>query len=267
LKVFCCSFIKCDRRILALIFLFFWFVFHDKSGAEENPLPFQPGEKLTFVLKWSFIPAGMAVLEVLPIETIDGLEVFHFVLTARTNAFLDTFYKVRTRIDAFADVEMTHAVLYKNYQQEGTVKRKSTVTFNWQKKQAQYIADNEKKDPIDILPCSFDPLSILYRIRLFEMKNKQKIEHPVTDGKKCVIGKATVIRREKIKMDSGIYDTYLLEPEVKHVRGVFEKSENAKLELWVTADSHKLPVKVKSKVVVGSFVGELVSVEGIQQKP
>lgn len=117
------------------------------------------------------------------------------------------------------------------------------------------------------MPCSFDPLSIFYRTRLFDIQKEKEIEHPVTDGKKCVIGKATIVRREKIKITSGIYDTYLLEPELKHVKGVFEKSKNAKLELWVTADSLKLPVKIKSKVVVGSFVGELVSAEGIERKP
>ncbi|MGA8180500.1 MAG: DUF3108 domain-containing protein, partial [Desulfobacterales bacterium] len=60
------------------------------------------------------------------------------------------------------------------------------------------------------------------------------------------------------------YDTYLIEPELKHIGGVFEKSKNAKIQLWVTADKRKIPVKIKSKVAVGSFVGELVSATGLK---
>ena len=88
-----------------------------------------------------------------------------------------------------------------------------------------------------------------------------EMEGPVTDGKKCVMGRVKVVRREKITIASGNYDTYLVEPDLKHIGGVFEKSKNARLQIWVTADERQIPVKVKSRVVVGSFVGELISIE------
>ena len=83
----------------------------------------------------------------------------------------------------------------------------------------------------------------------------------MTDGKKSVIGKARVIKREKITVPSGVYDTYLVEPDLEHIGGVFKKSKNAKLQIWVTADKRRIPVKVKSKVIVGSFIAELISIE------
>jgi len=91
------------------------------------------------------------------------------------------------------------------------------------------------------------------------------IERPVTDGKKCIIGKAFIIKKETLKLTNGTYDTYLIELEIKHVGGVFEKSKNAKIQVWVTADRRRMPVKIKSKVVVGSFVGELVSATGLEK--
>jgi hypothetical protein len=45
---------------------------------------------------------------------------------------------------------------------------------------------------------------------------------------------------------------------MKDVKGVFEKSKDAKMFIWVTADERRMLVKLKSKVVVGSFVAELV---------
>jgi len=77
------------------------------------------------------------------------------------------------------------------------------------------------------------------------------------------MGEATVIKREKITVADRTYDTFLVEPDLKHIGGVFEKSKKAKLEIWVTADTQKIPVKIKSKVIVGSFVAELISAEGM----
>jgi hypothetical protein len=232
--------------------------------AGEKDLPFYPGEKLTFQLRWTIIPAGESVLEVLPMETIAGVKSYHFSLTAESNGFIDTFYKVRDRIDAYANAEMTHSMLYKKKQHEGTTRRDIVVTFNWQDNTAQYTNFKDKRPPIDIIPGSFDPLSSFYFVRLFDFQEKSNVEHPVTDGKKSVIGKLSVIRRETIKLKSGTYDTYLIEPELKHIGGVFEKSKNAKIQLWVTADKRRIPVKIKSKVVVGSFVGELISATGLK---
>jgi len=39
------------------------------------------------------------------------------------------------------------------------------------------------------------------------------------------------------------------------------KGSYAKIKIWITADERMIPVKLASKVVVGSFVGELVSIE------
>jgi hypothetical protein len=237
--------------------------FCENIKAEDMSLPFNPGEKLTFALKWAFIPAGEAVLEVLPIEIVNGIESYHFLLTAKSNAFIDPFYKVRDRIDAYTDIKMTRSILYKKDQLEGNTHRDIVVQYNWKKYKAQYSNFNEEREPIDLLPGSFDPLSAFYYSRLFDLKEDLIIERPITDGKKCVIGKLTVIKRETIKLESGTYDTYLIEPEVKHIGGVFDKSKNAKIQLWVTADHRRMPVKIKSKVIVGSFTGELVSSTGL----
>jgi len=236
--------------------------FAERVTALERALPFHPGEKLTFQVKWSFIPAGEAVLEILPIETIHGVTSYHFVMIAKTYPFVDLFYKVRDRIDAFTDTGMIHSILYKK-QKKGKSKKNVVVTFNWEKETTQYSSQGKKAKPIVIKPGSFDPLSVFYALRLYDLKTGTKLQIPVTDGKKCVRGEATVIKREKITVVNRTYDTFLVEPDLKHIGGTFEKSKHAKLEIWVTADTQKIPVKIKSKVIVGSFVAELISAEGM----
>jgi len=234
------------------------------SQAIENKFPFNPGEKLTFQVRWAFIPAGEAILKVLPIETINNVRSYHFVMTANTYKHIDFIYMVRDRIDSYTDAAMTHSIWYKKAK-KGRSRKNVIVDFDWKNQKVQYSDSGEKMAPVSVLPGSFDPLSVFYAFRLHELKENTVIKTPVTDGKKSVIGKARVIKREKITVPSGVYDTYLVEPDLEHIGGVFKKSKNAKLQVWVTADNRRIPVMIKSKVIVGSFVAELIKVEGIDK--
>ncbi len=223
---------------------------------------FGPGEKLTFRLRWTFVHAGYATLEVRPMETRNGEQAFHFILTARSNSFIDTFYMVRDRIDAWADATMEHSLMYKKNQIEGRHRRNEIIRFDWENGKADYKDTyRHRQKQIDLMPGSFDPLSAFYFVRTQKLSEGVVLKRPVTDGKKNVVGILNVVGREKITIDGKEYDTWLIKPDLKHIGGVFKKSPDAQIKLWVTADERQLPVKIASKVVVGSFVGELVEAE------
>jgi hypothetical protein len=247
--------------LLICILIFPTTCFSDASKIADGDYPFRPGEKLTYELFWEVIPAGTAVLEVRPMETVDGTRAYHFAFTVKSTPFIDNFYKVRDFVDAYVDTSMTHSILYRQKQQEGKHKRDIAVTFDWIKAQTQYENFGKKTKPIPILPGTFDPLSVFYAFRLRQLGENMTFEIPVSDGKKCTIGKARILERQTIKVASGEYDTFLVEPDMKDVGGVFNKSKDAKLHVWVTSDENHIPVKITSKVVVGRFVAELVSIE------
>ena len=252
-------------RWTAAVWAAVWLCIAGTVWSADAPFPsraFLPGERLTFILKWTIIPAGEAVLEVLPQEHMAGIDAHHFVLTARSNAFVDAFYMVRDRIDAWADSGMRQSLLYRKKQHEGSTRRDITVSFNWEEMTVQYTNHGEVREPIPIAAGSFDPLSIFYWSRSANLVVGGRIQRSVTDGKKHVMGVADVVRRETVTVPAGTFDTFLIEPDLAHVGGVFEKSPDAKVQLWVSADHRRLPVKLKSKVIVGSFSGELVSVTG-----
>lgn len=229
--------------------------------ADEAVPPFKPGETLTYNLRWKFIHAGSAVFTVRPTTEVDGMPACHFVLTVRSSPFLDLFYKVRDRVEAYTDFNVTRSLLYKNEQREGSYSRDVTVTFDWGSETAQFENRGEKKDPIFVYPGTFDPLSITYYIRLQELVPGKVLMAPVTDGKKVVIGRLRVIDRQQVKVPAGKFETFLVEPEVKHLGGVFKRSETASVQIWLTSDPRRIPVKVSGKSGLGSFAAVLVSVE------
>lgn len=230
------------------------------SIALANEFPFSVGEKLTYELKWGLVPAGEASLEVLPNEIIDGVEGHHFRMTTKSNSFVDVFYKVRDVVDGYTDLTVSRSLLYKKKQNEGSTKRDILVTFDWKTNQARYSNFGKTKKPISISDGAFDPFSVLYYCRLFNFETNKDIVRPVTDGKKIVTGVAKFKGRESIKINGIRYDTFLIEPEIEHISGVFKKSKKAKIQIWLTADNRRIPVRIKSKVVVGSFVADLVTI-------
>lgn len=250
------------KKALAAIVMFMGILFGPGSGWCVE-LPFVSGEKLTYELRWENVPAGEATLEVRSIKKINGTLAYHFVMKAKSNKFVDIFYKVRDRIDAYANTEMTRSVYYQKKQSEGPHKKDERITFDWEKGQAQYTDFNKTRDPIELLPGSFDPLSAFYYTRTAIVNgNKKLIERPITDGKNNIIGRAKITKTETITLKNGkTFDTLRLEPEMRHIGGVFKESKGAKIYLWVTADERCIPVQVKSKVAIGYFVGELVSIE------
>jgi len=240
----------------------FCFLAGQAVAGEGVVLPFRPGEKFTYRISWSGIPIGYASLEVLPMTPINGKPSCHFVLTGRTEGVVDFFYRVHTQIDGFTDPAVTRTVFFQN-QISGRHNKLITFHFDWENRLLQRTENGRKRQPIAILPGTFDLLSVFYFSRLRPLRVDTVYDRPVTDGKKNVLGRVTVVRREIITVAGKSYDTFLLEPETRHIGGVFKKSTNPKLQLWVTADTQRVPVRARSEVIVGSFVGDLISAEGL----
>ncbi len=227
----------------------------DAFSAEGGP--FRSGEKLSYDLYWEFVHAGSAELEVSAVEEFQGSSAYRFVLTVQTNSVIDRFYKVRDRLESYTDRPMRRSLQYLKKQQEGRHRRDIVVSFNWDRSQAEYSNFGKKQRPVAIVDGTFDPLSILYAYRLMPLKEHAVVEVPVSDGKKSVMGKVRVTGREKIRVKDQDYSTFVLEPDLKDLGGVFRKSKGARVRIWVTDDERRVPVKLTSKVAVGYFVAEL----------
>jgi hypothetical protein len=230
----------------------------ENAGAFEKDYPFRPGEKLTYRALWGFIPAGEASIEVFPMTTVSDVDTYHFVMITKTNAGIELIYKIQERQDSYVDTGMNRTIMYKKLS-TGKHPRDVVVTYDWNHLQATYTSFGKTMDPIHIVPGTVDPLSIFFVIRLYELEEQKVIELPVSDGKKCIMVKATVATRETITVRGQSYDTYCVVPDMERLEDVFKETDEPGLKIWFTADEKKLPVKIQNKVGVGSFIFELTS--------
>jgi hypothetical protein len=222
----------------------------------DKKVPFYPGERLTYRARWGVLPAGEVTLMVLPRETIAGIETYHFAMITETNNAVDLLYKIRERQDSYIDTNITHSILYKK-KTESKHPRDIIVNFNWEKQEASYANFGEKKAPIRIMPGTFDPLALFFILRLHDFKENSVIEIPVTDGNMNIGVKATVTKREIIEVDENKYDTFAVTPDMERLEDIVKKNDEPQLKIWFTADDKKIPVRIRSKVGIVSFIFEL----------
>ena len=64
-----------------------------------------------------------------------------------------------------------------------------------------------------------------------------------------------MIRKERIVTAAGEFDTVVVNPLLKF-EGIFQRK--GEVYLWLTDDSRKMPVRMKSKIAIGSIFAELV---------
>lgn len=229
-------------------------------AAPAADLPFQQGERLSFQITWGIIPAARVTLEVKPVEPAGSVAAYHFILEAQTLPVIDLIYHYRERVDSYVTAGVQESLLYKKVQ-ESRHPRDIVVQFDWDQGVARYTNFGEAIPPIPIRPGTLDPLAALYYIRTQALRGEFDLEQWVTDGKKLSRGQARFMQRETLSIHGKTYQTIKIEPDLREVTGVFEKSPEAKMFIWLTDDEQKLLVKLKSKVRVGSFVAELLAEE------
>ncbi len=256
---FCIRFLIIQKILALLLFLFG--AISDALGREsiysQTNLPFILGERLEYDLKWGFFKVGSASMEVFSAhpEEPDGPKIVRFHV--RTNSFADAFYKVRTTVTSTLDSSFSKTLKYEKSQHEGSTHREIFVEYDYKKKEARYFEGNNITKITPIPGPVFDPLSIAYFFRLHSLVPGGKTTLPTCDGKKFMQVVVRTGKRERIKLPQGKIFAVGTSPEMENLGGVFNKSPKGMLEVWYTDDDRKVPVRVRSKVIVGSFTATL----------
>ena len=230
----------------------------------NKPLPFLPGERLEYDLHWGIFPVGYASLEIAP-RTLSSQEPWKISFFVRTNNFADSIYKVRTNITCWVDSNFTKSLKYIKTQQEGRTRKHINVDFDYLQKKISYT---EKGYPTRILKLDkdlYDPLAIAYAFRYWPTAEGTSKVFPTSDGKKFLDVEVKVGEAEKIRVPFGSFKANDVIPNMKTLSGVFKKSPKGILRVWYSQDNRRIPVKISSKVIVGSFTAKLKKAERLQK--
>jgi len=214
----------------------------------EN-VAFGVNEKLRFDINYGFINAGAASLEVIRLIEYENRPCYQVVSRANSNKFFSTFYKVDDRVESIIDAVGIFSWRFEKNLREGSYQSNRVCSFDQRNRVVYY-----KKDTLIIPPFVQDALSVLYYVRTQDLEPGMSLYvDNFTDGKLYPL-EVRVLKRETITVKAGTFDCIVVEPLLKTV-GVFK--HKGKLKVWLTDDRLKMPVLMKSKVLVGSITAEL----------
>ena len=227
----------------------------------KNPA-FAQGERLTFAVQYGKITAGYAVLSIPETVTWTPRPALHIVAEAVTHPFFETFFKVRDRIETFIDTEALISWRYEKHLREGGYKADAFYLFD-QHKQMMYEPD--KATSVTVQAETQDVLSCFYYARAFPLNVGESIYIKVAaDNMKSYELKVDVLRKEKAETLAGDFDCVVVQPHLKY-EGVFQ--QKGEVFLWLTDDERHIPVKIRSKIAIGSININLQDADWVQPSP
>lgn len=243
-------------RVLRFSFLLFSIslvtvVFSSVHDAAGLSIP----EKLIYDLTWTGIKAGTATQEIL----IDGAET-RIISTARSADWITAFFPVEDRIETVLSGSAPGKVgvpkVYRLKIREGNHRRDKEILFDHGKGIAHYKDNlNGDKREISIPAATLDTLSSFYYVRTLTLEVGKSVFITVLDNKKLWNVEVQVLRKETIKTKLGSFDTIVIKPLMQS-EGIMERKGD--MFIWLTDDERLLPVKMKTKVKVGSITATLV---------
>lgn len=223
--------------------------------AYDGEMAFKPGETLDYAISYGPVPAGSMELRVVELAALGDRRAYHFASEVESNRAVSYVYQIESQEEAWFDADRLHSLKYRRDSIEKGKPRDREYTFD-QARQVRVADDGEVKPTS---PNAVDQLSMIYYLRLlpydqgsrFTLRNQaDPDDNPLT---------VRVLKRERIKVPAGTFDTWVVELGLQTDSGVFKKGGDNRL--WLTTDARHLPVKISSKIGLGTFEAELVDFE------
>jgi uncharacterized protein DUF3108 len=218
--------------------------------------PFPVPEKFVYDLTWAGIKAGTASLEL----RNDGGRI-KIVSTAQSADWISVFYTVDDRAESIVSQDPYRSSLglpvsYRLKLREGNHRKDKEVIFDHEKNRVKYIdhLENEYKE-IDVPPLVFDPISSFFYLRSLRLVVGEPVYITMFDSKKVYNVEVQVLRKERVTIPEGTFDTIVVKPLMKSEGIFYRKGE---IFIWLTDDARHIPVKMQTKVKIGSITANLV---------
>lgn len=238
----------------------------DFRKIEQNA--FKPGEKLTFEINYGFVTAGEAIMEVDPnFQTMNGRKCYDIRFYVNSSPSFEWVYKVKDFYRTYVDAEGLFPWRFEQHIKEGTYQRDFEAIFDQQNlKVKTYTGEKDPKKfegEFDIPKYVQDAMSAFYYFRTFDyskMNNGDITKFQNFYKDKTYPLEVKFLGKETIEVPAGEFRCIKVQPLVQE-GGLF-KSEGS-IVVWMTDDERKMPVKVKTKVVIGSIDAELSEYSGL----
>jgi hypothetical protein len=219
-------------------------------AAPRARVPFGIGERIEFSVGWGLVNAGSSTLSVLDTVRVNGHLCWRIQSQAQSNEVLSKLYPVRDKVVTWMDSEgLFSRGLHKNLS-EGTYKKVRDYSILPERRMVIKRKEGQPVDTLRIRGPVQDVLSAFYWVRTQPLAVGQVLEVEAVDDMKSYRLAVKVLAREKVKLKSGSFDCFKIQP-ILLGEGLFKAK--GEVFIWLSADERRIPVKMKSKIFIGAI--------------
>jgi len=216
------------------------------------PVPFGPGERLTYKVKAGPLNVGDAHMTIAGIDSVRGIPAYHVRLGLKGSvlfgvAKVDDDYQSwidTRRFVSLRYIRDIHEMSYESYREYEFYPE----DMYWERMDRDEWGELASEEPLD-------DIAFVYFVRTLPLEVGDEYTLPryfKEDGNPVTI---RVLRRETIEVPAGTFETIVVQPIIR-TSGLF--SEGGEAELYFTDDEHRYLVYLRSNMkIVGSLKLEL----------
>jgi hypothetical protein len=226
------------------------------------PLPFSPGETLTYDVTWSIFPAGEVTATLQQVEG-SSPETYEVITRAQSQGVVSLLYKVQNEFHSVFDPRTFCSEEIHKKVNEGSRHKDTRIVFDGARRLA--VLDEldlskpqapPKHAENDIPACVTDVITAFYYVRRQPLHVGGQLHLPINDGAKTYEVTIEVQAREQIQTPLGTRYAFRVEPKV--FGGLYKRK--GRMLIWFSDDEQRLPLRIKASMPVGTITGTLRSV-------
>lgn len=224
--------------------------FQTANSLSGENFSFLRGEEIEFRVHYGSIPAGYITLFAKQ-DSVRGKEALHFTLKARTKGGFSLIFRVEDEIHSYVDRDSFFTLRYEKSLKEGKYKKKLWADYFSDSGIAKY-SDGYT---VPLTRGALDPLSLLYYVRILDLKVGDTIHVPYHVDKKNSVISIVVEGRDSIDTSLGRYSAFIVKPDV-HAKNIFKGK--GEMKLWISEKSPHYLLKIQTKVFFGHLTAEII---------
>lgn len=230
----------------------------DETGFQIRVLDngiFGQGEQFIYDVYYGIIPAGSAGIEILPqLITYRQAPCYHIYTWARSAKAFNIIFKVEDEVHSYLDARGIFTWYFEKRLNEGKYHDVKVVDYDQRRGFAYMTNDGLPGDTSRIPLFVQDAISVLYYFRLQPLKVGKPLYIQVHDIRKTYPLRIDVLAYETVVVPAGTFNCYKVEPILESA-GIFKSK--GQIFIWFTDDQFRVPVQMKTKVLIGSITAYL----------
>ncbi len=229
------------------------------SGHIAPPPPnyhFPDAQGFVYTAEWHLITAGMGTVRM----DAAGSE-RKVTATAQSLGVVNVIFPVNDRFEAKFNPRTFCSNSIFKHSEEGSHKRETSIQFDYGHKKSVLDEKNLKTGETkhvenNLEGCATDVVTGFYYLQSLPLQMGAVYEFPISDGKTTMV-RATVEKREQVKVPAGTFSTVLVSAEA--TSGPLQSK--GKVWAWYSDDANHTPVQMRARLGWGTLLFRLQRIE------